>query len=139
MQTIGIIGSRRRNSPDDYKMLFKVFEKIYQPMDEIVSGGCYTGGDQFAEVIARHRQIPIKIYYAEWTKLGKKAGHTRNTYIARDCTILIALVAPDRTGGAEDTIRKAIEMNKKIILIHTDRVEVLDNKKESDVLEMFKN
>ena len=48
----------------------------------------------------------ILIYYAAWDRLGKSAGFTRNTDIARDADVLIACVAKDRTGGTEDTIRK---------------------------------
>jgi len=117
MKTIGIIGSRRRDTNQDYDLCIKTFCGLYQPGDEIVSGGCPKGGDSFAEIIAKKAQIPIKIYYAQWNKLGKGAGFARNTNIAEDCDILIALVAADRTGGAEDTIKKATKLGKTIILI----------------------
>ena len=117
MKTIGIIGSRRRNSQQDFEMLEREFLKVYEDGDEIVSGGCPKGGDYFAEIIAKKYQIPIKIYYAQWDKLGKKAGFVRNTDIARDSDVLIALVARDRTGGAENTISKAYGMGKKIITL----------------------
>ena len=113
MKTIGIIGSRRRDSPKDYKVCEKTFLQVYENGDEIVSGGCPRGGDRFAEIIAKKFQVPIKIYYAQWDKLGKGAGFIRNTYIARDSDVLISLVAPDRKGGAEDTIKKYCKMNKK--------------------------
>lgn len=129
---IGIVGSRRRNTIDDFELVEAAFRKIYQPGDRIVSGGCPQGGDRFAELIAiqlaapgkysldylhklslieRHWLIkgsgaPIHIHPAEWDKYGKGAGHKRNTYIARDADKLIASPAPDRTGGTEDTITK---------------------------------
>lgn len=119
MKIIGIIGSRRRNSPEDFAQCEKAFLAIYKDGDEIVSGGCWAGGDKFAEILAKKYQVPIKIYYAQWRKLGKIAGFTRNTNIADDCHVLIALVSPDRTGGAEDTIRKAQFKGKEIILLES--------------------
>ncbi len=106
MKTIGIIGSRRRNSEDDYKLVLKQFQSIYKDGDEIVSGGCPQGGDRFAEYIAKTFQIPITIYYAQWDKLGKRAGYARNGDIASNSDVLIACVAADRTGGTENTIKK---------------------------------
>ena len=117
MKTIGIIGSRRRNSEADYDQLEKAFLEIYKDGDRIVSGGCSQGGDHFAEIIAKKYQIPITIYYAQWDKLGKRAGFARNTDIARDCNVLLALVSDDRSGGSEDTIKKAEKMGKSIILL----------------------
>lgn len=117
MKKIGIVGSRRRNSSEDFRILNEKFIEIYENGDEIVSGGCYSGADNMAEIIAKEKQVPIKIYYAQWDKLGKGAGFARNTDIARDSDILIAVVAEDRTGGAEDTIKKATKMGKQIILV----------------------
>ena len=134
MKTIGIIGSRRRNSQQDYELLERKFFEIYEDGDEIVSGGCYTGGDHFAEDIAKKYQIAIKIYYARWNKLGKRAGFIRNTNIAEDSDVLIALVAKDRTGGAENTIDKARSMGKKIIVIDYD-VEPLIEPSTPDISE----
>ena len=117
MKIIGIVGSRRRDSQEDYELLLKAFLEIYEEGDKIVSGGCPKGGDFFAEVIANKAKIPIIIHKAEWNKYGRGAGMKRNTYIAEDSDIIIAIVAPDRTGGTEDTIRKAIKLGKKIIII----------------------
>lgn len=121
MKTIGIIGSRRRNTKEDYEQLEKAFLEIYREGDEIVSGGCSSGGDRYAEIIAKKYQIPIKIYYAQWDKLGRGAGFARNTDIARDADVLICLVADDRTGGTEDTIKKAERMGKSIIILSTPK------------------
>lgn len=117
MKTIGIIGSRRRNSIEDYRKCEKVFFEHYEKGDRIVSGGCSRGGDNFAELIAELNNIPIIIHKANWD-LGKHAGFLRNTDIARDADILICVVASDRKGGTEDTIFKAENMGKKIILVN---------------------
>ena len=117
MKTIGIVGSRRRNTQTDLEAVHKAFLEVYEDGDRIVSGGCPQGGDAFAEWIAKKEQVPITIHYARWKKLGKSAGFVRNGDIASDSHILIACVAPDRTGGTEDTIKKFIAMcNGRLIL-----------------------
>ena len=117
MKTIGIIGSRRRNTMADKTKVYDAFLRIYERGDEIVSGGCPQGGDAFAELIAKQQQVPIKIYYAEWDRLGRSAGYQRNGLIARDADVLIACVAEDRTGGTEDTIKKFNDGRNRLVII----------------------
>lgn len=113
MKKIGIIGSRRRDTEKDYQMVLNKFKELYQEGDIIISGGCYKGGDRFAEKIAKENTTPITIYYANWNKYGKGAGFLRNTDIARESDILIACVSQDRIGGTEDTIRKFLKSRDK--------------------------
>jgi predicted Rossmann fold nucleotide-binding protein DprA/Smf involved in DNA uptake len=122
MKTIGIIGSRRRNTKDDFQLLRKIFYAIYEAGDKIVSGHCPKGGDAMAEVIANELGLTeengkLILHLPEWDKYGKGAGFVRNTYIAEDADILIAIVAADRKGGTEDTIKKANKMGKKVVLV----------------------
>ena len=44
---------------------------------ELVSGGCKTGADRYAEIYAEKRGYPIKVFSADWSK-GKRAGYIRN-------------------------------------------------------------
>lgn len=127
-KVIGMVGSRRRDDLADFYMAKSAFVAVYEKGDTLVSGGCPRGGDRFAEIIAIQfvsdlpferlwtlgtearatlcETAPITIHRAEWRRLGKGAGFARNTRIAEDASILIALPAADRTGGTEDTIRK---------------------------------
>lgn len=118
-RVIGIIGSRRRNASADYKLLLSELRKLgVGPGDSFVSGGCPKGGDRFAEVIAKKYGIPISIHYPDWDKHGRSAGLLRNSDIALDADILIAVVAADRQGGTEDTIRKYQNLGKgQLILV----------------------
>jgi hypothetical protein len=111
-KTIGIIGTRRRDSMKDYRLVADLFKELYDDGDRIVSGGCSSGGDRFAEQIARGWQISITIHYAKWKKHGKPAGFIRNKDIAKDADVLIACVSKDRTGGTEDTIAQFKKMGK---------------------------
>lgn len=122
MKIIGIVGSRRRDSQEDFKTCWNAFLTIYEDGDRIVSGGCKSGGDRFAEIIAEKFGLTIEnggliIYDANWEKFGKRAGFMRNTYIAEDADIIIAVVANDRTGGTEDTLKKAMKFHKKIVIV----------------------
>jgi hypothetical protein len=113
---IGIVGSRRRNHPDDFELVKKAFKSIYRRGDRIVSGGCPKGADKFAEEIAKVFRVPITIHYADWEYYGKSAGFVRNGDIAKESDILIAAVAPDRTGGTEDTIKKFGDEQRTVLV-----------------------
>lgn len=132
---IGMIGSRRRDSLTDYLLARREFLRLYELGDKICSGLCYRGGDWFAILLALDKEythdaairarlyndvkdsriseynIPPIWYPADWVKYGRVAGFKRNTDIAATSHWLIALPAPDRTGGTEDTIRKFIKMH----------------------------
>ena len=47
-----IIGTRKRDTDEDFQVVWESFRKYYEDGDIIVSGGCKLGGDRFAEVIA---------------------------------------------------------------------------------------
>ena len=117
MKIIGIVGSRRRTDIKDFQVIEKKLMEIYEDGDRIVSGGCPTGADSFAEILAKKHQIPIMIHYAKWKKYGKSAGFLRNTDIANDSDVLIATPAYDRTGGTEDTIKKFENFGKTLYLL----------------------
>lgn len=114
---IGIVGSRRRNSVNDYLIVRQEFLKIYEKGDTICGGGCPKGADNFAERISKKFNVPIKIFYAKWDKFGKGAGIIRNSKIVENSDILIAYVSLDRTGGTEDTINKFVKYKQKGKLI----------------------
>jgi len=108
---LGIVGSRRRNSEEDKQLIRERIIALKPTM--IISGGCEKGADKFAEELAKELGIPIKIYHPKIDKNVKdynywdyvNANYARNQLIALDAEYLIALVAPDRKGGTESTIR----------------------------------
>lgn len=106
MKRIIIIGSRRRNEIADFLLVEQLLAEVYEDGDLLVSGGCPTGGDKFCEDLSAKYDIWMVVWPAEWNRYGRGAGFVRNTIIAQNGDILIACVAPDRTGGAEDTIKK---------------------------------
>jgi hypothetical protein len=130
-----IIGSRRRNAPEDYQQVLSEFKKWYDDGDIIISGGCPKGGDKFAEVIAEKLNMteengqliihrPKKPRPFDFNKYVR-AMYDRNTLVAKEAestSIVIACVSPDRLGGTEDTIKKikrrnVLESNTQIRII----------------------
>ena len=113
-----IIGSRRRDSEEDFRLVFDTFKEYYKDGDQIISGGCPQGGDHFAEIIASRMGLteanggllihrPVKPSGPKW--VYAKAFCERNTVVAKETekdSVVLACVATDRTGGTEDTIRK---------------------------------
>lgn len=117
MKIIGIIGSRRRNEPEDFLLVQEAFCQIFQEGDKICSGMCPKGGDAFAVLLSDIWDIDPIWHWPEWSKYGKSAGFKRNTYIAADSDILIACVAKDRKGGTENTISQFVKKFKKTKII----------------------
>lgn len=128
---IGIVGSRRRDSEEDWNLLVDKLSELDTTHQlrypyVFVSGGCPKGADSFAEIIARKLGIHIIIHYPDRGSLPEKPmrwdfakiNYDRNTLIARDSDILIALVAPDRKGGTEHCIKQYLKLGKtKLFLI----------------------
>lgn len=129
MKKFIIIGSRRRNSEEDFRKVYTEFSKYYEPEDIIISGGCSKGADRFAEIIGErlgltedernliiHRPELPKKDSPKWAYT--KAFYNRNSKVANeaeDDTITIACVSSDRRGGTEDTLKKI--KKGKIILV----------------------
>ena len=121
MLKVGVVGSRRRDSGSDLDRVRKAIELVLKWHNVgalwLVSGGCPKGGDRFAEVIAKERGWPITIFYPDWGGFGKSAGFVRNAKIVEESDFIIACVSSDRTGGTEDTVRKAQRLGKQVILV----------------------
>jgi len=116
-KVIGIIGTRRRDTVEDYKAVEIAFLKIYKPGDTICSGLCPKGGDRFAVLLSEKFNTKVIWHPADWKRYGKSAGFRRNGLIARDSDVLIACVSSDRKGGTEDTIKKFKKRGKTDLIL----------------------
>ena len=116
-----IIGSRSRDTSEDFKLVYDEFKKEYVDGDIIISGGCPKGGDRFAEVIASrlgmteangqliiHRPKKPERHSPKY--IWAKAFYDRNTVVAKeaeDNTVTIACISKTKTGGGTgDTLSK---------------------------------
>ena len=129
---IGIIGSRRRNSKEDYlNLCWKIVEledESNSITKKIVTGDCDEGGDKFARKIANDTDdIELDVKFKIDPETGEKLEgyrrcsyneftqicYERNEEIAKEpLDYLIALVAPDRKGGTENTIKHFKRLHK---------------------------
>lgn len=135
MKKIIIIGTRRRSTFEDYRIVYNEFRKYYAEGDIIISGGCPLGGDAFAERIARrlnltetngkliiHRPVNPPKGSPRWK--WAQVMYDRNTIVAQETehdSIVIACVSEDRKGGTEDTLRKIMTNDK----IHLDNIRLV--------------
>lgn len=103
---IAIVGSRKYPKPK------KVYDFIcggnIWKNDQIISGGCKTGVDAWAESLAKTCDIPTIILEAEWDKYGKSAGAIRNQKIV-DMADLVVAFWDGKSKGTKITI----DMTKK--------------------------
>lgn len=128
---VGIVGSRRRNSLHDRKIVFRLIAWLYGQHRgasgfTIVSGGCEQGADKFAKDFATKFFTP-RLDYVEFPidKKGvtskwefTKRAFGRNRLVAeKSWSGLYCLVSPDRTGGTENTIKHALELKTPVFLV----------------------
>lgn len=125
---IGIVGSRRRSSLSDRKIIFDIVARAIKKSGgdlTVVSGGA-SGPDSFAEEAADilgakktiHRipkDPPVK-HRGEFTE----RAYARNRLIVEDSDVIFALIHHTRTGGTENTIKHANELGKKVFLVQDD-------------------
>jgi len=130
---IGIVGSRRRNKETDFMKLVGKLAQLEREgekeVEKIVTGDCDEGGDKFARDIADMfgYEIDVKRIKDPYTEEEMDFKNHRwfnyfnicNIFYKRDTEIvkepldyLIALVAPDRTGGTEYTITQFKKYHK---------------------------
>lgn len=120
---LGIIGSRRRSTLFDRKIVFTIVEKaIKKCIDNgqqliIVSGGA-RGPDTFAEEAADFYTLDKIIHLIpEGPEHFAKRAYFRNGLIAQDSDIVFALVHQDRKGGTENTIEHCLNLKKKVFIV----------------------
>jgi len=113
---IGIVGSRRRTD----RGTVEAYITELTPDTVVVTGGA-RGPDHWAEQAARARGLGVVVHkpdigLASTRWQATKGYYARNQAIVDDSDRIIAFVARDRTGGTEDTIRRAKRVGKPVEL-----------------------
>ena len=118
----GIVGSRRRASALDRNQVFDLVREA--PADTtFVSGGCVSGADAFVKeacsfyghTLVEH--LPVLPPKGSPYYLFVQAFFARNKLIASDSDVLYALVSSDRKGGTENTVKHAIKLGRRVVLL----------------------
>ena len=116
MTTYGVVGSRCRTGEHDYQLIVNYLRSVWRDGDTLVSGGCPTGADAFAERIAAKYELPITVYRADWKEYGKMAGPIRNKEIAWNCDVLVALLHP-WSHGTKHCVEQATILDREVVLL----------------------
>lgn len=90
---------------------------IYQTLDhfkptEIINGGA-SGADRISTEYAKERNIPLKIYNADWDFYGRSAGPVRNELMLSENSDAIVLAFAGGK-GTQDCVTRAIVKKMKI-------------------------
>jgi hypothetical protein len=81
-------------------------------VEEVVCGMA-IGVDTCGSVVAYRMGIPVKEFPADWERLGKRAGHIRNSQMA-DYGDALILVWDGQSRGSANMLRQAREKGLKI-------------------------
>lgn len=113
-----IAGSRNFN---DYVYLQGYMATAIPPwhkITEVVSGGA-SGADSLGEQWAKLNGIPVKVFNAEWERLGKRAGPIRNAEMSVYGEGLIAFWDGE-SKGTKHMIDLAARKGMWIAVVRTD-------------------
>ena len=101
----------------DYPLMKEECDRILQEYEdiEIVSGGA-RGADKMGEFYAKERGYPVKLFPADWNRLGKSAGYARNKQMAQYADALIAFW-DGKSSGTNHMINLAKENNLDVHVI----------------------
>lgn len=145
---VGIVGSRRRCSLLDRKIVFNLVERLLveNPTRKltIVSGACRLGADSFAAEAAKLYKVNLLEFpvppgdYAErW--MYAKAAFERNRKIAENSDVGFALVHKDRKGGTENTVLHYHDLKKNVYLVDELGKTYLSKMEERNVSDAAKD
>lgn len=106
----------------DRYQVFALVEKLSGEDGDLVlvSGGCRKGADTFAEEAAKAYGVPMVVHKPDLSKpfrFKAEPYFARNKVIAEDSQIVYAWVAPDRSGGTENTISHARDLKRQIFVV----------------------
>lgn len=112
---IGIVGARRIEPDSAYRTMLSVIKQTHATCRGVVSGGA-EGIDALAERWAYNNDVPLRVFKPEYKhSRDRTAPLKRNTLIADACDILYAFPTSE-SRGTYDTIRKAEQMGKQVIV-----------------------
>jgi hypothetical protein len=112
LKTIGVVTARSRLQ-DGYQAFKDAFCRLYRDGDCVVSIGSPEDENGFAERVCRELGLTLTIHYHE-PRFGNRAVFARNSIVAADCDVLIAVHDPG-SQSTTDAIIKATRMGKKVI------------------------
>jgi predicted Rossmann fold nucleotide-binding protein DprA/Smf involved in DNA uptake len=113
---IGIVGSRRRECEEEVRALIRSL-----PREAVIVSGGANGVDTWAVDEASRLGMATEVFRPVKQGPGYgfacKAMTERNRKIAESVDVLYAFVAPDRKGGAEQTVKFAGKLGVEVRIV----------------------
>jgi hypothetical protein len=81
----------------------------------------YVGADRLAEKYATRNMFLLRIFHADWNKLGKKAGPIRNSEMAKHADLCVAFW-DGKSRGTADMIHKMRKRGKPVKIVRFDKI-----------------
>lgn len=98
-------GAERKEERELFVMAFAKLILKHGKNLVVINGGCLTGADKLARVLALGSELVCETYPARWKKDGKAAGPLRNQYMV-DHAHPHAAVAFPGGAGTSDMVRR---------------------------------
>ena len=99
----------------DSSLVYDAIENSGLTVTELISGGC-RGVDSIGWEWALLRRIPTKTFFADWPKLGKAAGPTRNRemaeYVGKEGALILV---HNGSRGSLSMLKEAQRVGMKIV------------------------
>lgn len=92
-------------------LLDSIYKLDYSEWTEIVSGGA-KGADALGEQFAQTHNLSLKVFPADWNKLGNAAGPIRNKQMAEYADALVAFW-DGKSKGTKNMIETARKLGLK--------------------------
>ena len=118
MNYIAIIGGRDFEDQEYFDLVTDKMIKLNNyDVIEIVSGGCPTGVDKMAKVLAKSKPhtLEYKEFEAYWKTYGKSAGPRRNRLIAEYANVMIAFWDL-KSKGTKNSISTMLRLGKPVYI-----------------------
>lgn len=79
--------------------------------------GCAKGLDKLVREYAEKNRTPMTVFYADWDKYGKPAGHIRNKTMLESAGADAMVIAFPGGRGTENCVTTAIKLNMMVARI----------------------
>ncbi len=90
----------RKVEPDDRITRAFVAYLTDQRVQLVITGGCPTGIDRWAQRVAQSIHVPVCVFVAPWGAMGDVAGPWRNSAMSRLALADVLMAFPGNRGTA---------------------------------------
>jgi hypothetical protein len=100
----------------NYSLVEQAVKESGFELTKIISGGA-NGVDKLGEQYANNNNIPIRVFFAEWDRYGRKAGILRNEEMAKQAQACI-VIWDGFSKGSANLIKIARRRNLQLFVLN---------------------